>query len=248
MKAHLQAHSGLKPYKCTECPMSFITRGSLTRHATRHMTTRNFICPYCQKAFKANINCKKHISLHRAEFALQLMRQQQEQEQLEANSDVLNINSNEATSASVTQLVNQQSQQISLSQRVEASISEAIGITESQMQNSVVEVSRGGKTRTIEESLSYAIELPIQMGTQDRNYYSVQPSSLIVTTAATSVPLHASLDDTSLGVQLDSFEGGNDIINIDSSQGLVSDRRNHKCETCGMAFKKSSHLKQHMLR
>ena len=45
---------------------------------TRHSSERPFMCPYCAKTFKSSLNCKKHIKLHRTEFAIQLMSQQNE--------------------------------------------------------------------------------------------------------------------------------------------------------------------------
>ena len=50
--------------------------GSLTRHMTRHSNERPFMCPYCAKTFKSSLNCKKHIKLHRTEFAIHLMNEQ----------------------------------------------------------------------------------------------------------------------------------------------------------------------------
>lgn len=94
LKTHSQIHSNVKPFKCTECQFAFSTRGknsvlqnrhktkrlfagSLTRHMTRHSSERPYMCPYCTKTFKSSLNCKKHIKLHRTEFALQLMNEQQ---------------------------------------------------------------------------------------------------------------------------------------------------------------------------
>ena len=34
------------------------------------------MCPYCAKTFKSSLNCKKHIKLHRTEFAIHLMNEQ----------------------------------------------------------------------------------------------------------------------------------------------------------------------------
>jgi hypothetical protein len=28
---------------------------------------KNFMCPYCQKTFKTNVLCRKHMKIHRAE-------------------------------------------------------------------------------------------------------------------------------------------------------------------------------------
>ena len=32
-----------------------------------HSEDKNFMCPYCQKTFKTNVLCKKHMKVHKAD-------------------------------------------------------------------------------------------------------------------------------------------------------------------------------------
>ncbi|XP_054898100.1 zinc finger protein 236-like isoform X2 [Poeciliopsis prolifica] len=75
LKAHIRTHSGLKAYKCLVCDTTFTTSGSLRRHMTTHSELRPYMCPYCQKTFKSSPNCRKHMKTHRYELAQQLQPQ-----------------------------------------------------------------------------------------------------------------------------------------------------------------------------
>ncbi|XP_075869029.1 zinc finger protein 236 isoform X2 [Nelusetta ayraudi] len=78
LKAHIRTHSGLKAYKCLMCDTTFTTSGSLRRHMTTHSDLRPYMCPYCQKTFKSSPNCRKHMKTHRYELAQQLQPQSAE--------------------------------------------------------------------------------------------------------------------------------------------------------------------------
>uniref|UniRef100_A0A3B4G659 Zinc finger protein 236 n=1 Tax=Pundamilia nyererei TaxID=303518 RepID=A0A3B4G659_9CICH len=74
LKAHIRTHSGLKAYRCCMCDTTFTTSGSLRRHMTTHSDLRPYMCPYCQKTFKSSPNCRKHMKTH-YELAQQLQPQ-----------------------------------------------------------------------------------------------------------------------------------------------------------------------------
>jgi len=51
--------------------MVFTTAGSVRRHMAVHQEERPFMCPYCEKTFKTNVNCKKHMKTHRGNLTAQ---------------------------------------------------------------------------------------------------------------------------------------------------------------------------------
>jgi uncharacterized Zn-finger protein len=236
LKIHLQVHSGVKPYKCSECSFAFSTRGSLTRHMARHRDVRPYMCPYCQKTFKSSLNCKKHIKLHRTEFALQLLKEQQNgnnfddiaidamsanQQQLNSNimplqmtSDMNNIERH--TERDIT-LINQTVDEISL-----------------------LQMNVNNNTMSLNDSALHS-----SLQSEQTNYYQIKDYN-----PSQTLPLNISNDSLLQSQALISplTQSTSGLKSFTSSDNPIRDERPYPCETCGMAFKKSSHLKQHIRR
>jgi KRAB domain-containing zinc finger protein len=63
---HKRKHAGARPYKCgfVGCDRFFISPAEARRHGRIHSKERPFVCPHCDKAFKAPNNLSEHIRLH----------------------------------------------------------------------------------------------------------------------------------------------------------------------------------------
>ena len=60
-----EAHTG-RPYKCTECAMTFVQESELTGHQRVHRE-KPYKCDECRKAFSAHSDLSKHQALHTGE-------------------------------------------------------------------------------------------------------------------------------------------------------------------------------------
>lgn len=59
-------HTGIKPYKCSECEdRSFFSKSEYNRHTKRlHSKERPFVCELCNKTFAINADLKNHLKVH----------------------------------------------------------------------------------------------------------------------------------------------------------------------------------------
>uniref|UniRef100_A0A1B6LUV4 C2H2-type domain-containing protein n=1 Tax=Graphocephala atropunctata TaxID=36148 RepID=A0A1B6LUV4_9HEMI len=66
LKAHLNIHLGVRPYKCAfeGCTWAFSTSSKLRRHQKKHTQTRQHLCKICGKAFLRSDHLKDHILKH----------------------------------------------------------------------------------------------------------------------------------------------------------------------------------------
>merc|ERR1719312_1738959 len=67
LRKHQRSHSGLKPYNCDECNMSFAHKDKLKDHKMRHAGIKSFICETCSKGFFTRDKLKRHIRTHTGE-------------------------------------------------------------------------------------------------------------------------------------------------------------------------------------
>ncbi|XP_067620513.1 gastrula zinc finger protein xFG20-1 [Eurosta solidaginis] len=67
-KRHMDTECGkVKPYKCDECELSFVTKYNLRAHKELHSGERKFCCSYCGKNFKQKGRLVEHERSHTGE-------------------------------------------------------------------------------------------------------------------------------------------------------------------------------------
>ena len=64
-RRHQVCHSDERNYKCDQCDYIAKSPDVLNGHIKYvHLQVRNFICKFCNKAFKSSNHLKKHVMLH----------------------------------------------------------------------------------------------------------------------------------------------------------------------------------------
>ncbi|XP_026324782.1 zinc finger protein 578-like isoform X2 [Hyposmocoma kahamanoa] len=56
---HMRTHTGEKPYKCPECPATFVNPSNLNKHKLTHQE-KQFKCFLCEKAFRTTSALREH--------------------------------------------------------------------------------------------------------------------------------------------------------------------------------------------
>lgn len=59
---HLASHTGIKKYRCTQCPNSFSCSVNLKLHVKSHLNVRDYTCHLCSKSFVRPDALKKHLT------------------------------------------------------------------------------------------------------------------------------------------------------------------------------------------
>nr|XP_046218214.1 zinc finger protein 574-like isoform X6 [Oncorhynchus gorbuscha] len=70
MRTHIQAHSGLKPFKCDLCPMTFAYHRCATRHRITHSARKPYNCLRCGKNYTLLGTLQTHHLPHERQDAL----------------------------------------------------------------------------------------------------------------------------------------------------------------------------------
>lgn len=58
-------HSGVKPFKCEQCPKAFNHKTDLRRHMCLHSGSKPFSCVQCGKGFIRKDHMVKHMDTHK---------------------------------------------------------------------------------------------------------------------------------------------------------------------------------------
>ena len=64
LRVHLKWHLNIRDYKCSVCPESFVTKGSLELHLKRHHGDKRYQCEICNERFIHAGALKKHQASH----------------------------------------------------------------------------------------------------------------------------------------------------------------------------------------
>ncbi|XP_050419627.1 oocyte zinc finger protein XlCOF26-like [Adelges cooleyi] len=60
---HVLTHSGIRPYKCTNCDKCFFTKSKMIEHQVVH-SVRSHFCALCSKGFKRKRSLEVHMESH----------------------------------------------------------------------------------------------------------------------------------------------------------------------------------------
>ncbi|XP_017001692.2 zinc finger protein 358 [Drosophila takahashii] len=72
LMVHLRSHSVRKPHQCLECDKGFINYSSLLLHQKAHAAPAEaFVCPECEREFKAEALLDEHMRMHTQELVYQ---------------------------------------------------------------------------------------------------------------------------------------------------------------------------------
>eukprot|EP00099_Drosophila_melanogaster_P018385 NP_609448.1 uncharacterized protein Dmel_CG12299 [Drosophila melanogaster] len=72
LMVHMRSHSVRKPHQCVQCDKGFINYSSLLLHQKTHIApTETFICPECEREFKAEALLDEHMRMHTQELVYQ---------------------------------------------------------------------------------------------------------------------------------------------------------------------------------
>lgn len=70
MRTHIQAHSGLQPFKCDLCPKTFAYSRCVTHHRITHSARKPYTCLRCGKSYTLLGTLQTHHLLHEHQDAL----------------------------------------------------------------------------------------------------------------------------------------------------------------------------------
>lgn len=72
LMVHMRSHSVKKPHQCLLCDKGFVNHSSLLLHQKTHAEpTETFVCPECEREFKAEALLDEHMRMHTQELVYQ---------------------------------------------------------------------------------------------------------------------------------------------------------------------------------
>ncbi|XP_005450717.1 zinc finger protein 236 isoform X1 [Oreochromis niloticus] len=273
LKAHIRTHSGLKAYRCCMCDTTFTTSGSLRRHMTTHSDLRPYMCPYCQKTFKSSPNCRKHMKTHRYELAQQLQPQSGEDPlgagtvahdmQVEIEGDTLQQAPAETAEQqsmlglSQTEVVNG-GQQVTLDAPLTVQGEDSYVTAQHALPQNISQFETPALPQSSFDQQALTQGFTITETSYNQSQFStvqqLQDSSTLESQALSSSYhppnlLHVPPAEVTNGLLQQSSQ--NDLQLPTETQEYQEDgedntKRAYRCSWCSKAFKKSSHLKQHV--
>lgn len=67
LEGHMRTHFGIKPYKCTMCPKTFLNKLRLNQHTLVHTGEKPYKCDLCDKSFRQKSHVYQHRRIHTGE-------------------------------------------------------------------------------------------------------------------------------------------------------------------------------------
>ncbi|MEE6506426.1 hypothetical protein FKM82_007658 [Ascaphus truei] len=68
LRNHVNTHTGVRPHKCNDCDMAFVTCGELLRHRRyKHTFEKPYKCPSCEYACVEGSKLRRHVRSHTGE-------------------------------------------------------------------------------------------------------------------------------------------------------------------------------------
>jgi uncharacterized Zn-finger protein len=58
----MSRHTGVRPFRCTECTKAFVTKAKLNDHLRRHTGEKRFTCLLCKKMYSGSHDLRKHLN------------------------------------------------------------------------------------------------------------------------------------------------------------------------------------------
>ncbi|KAJ7095137.1 hypothetical protein B0H15DRAFT_828231 [Mycena belliarum] len=61
MSVHVGSHLDQRPFRCEQCPSTFLRKNELKRHENGHDAARPFSCSHCKTTFRRQDLLTRHV-------------------------------------------------------------------------------------------------------------------------------------------------------------------------------------------